>query len=148
MTQLTPAEYFARRQQLKEDWDAGGYRLSLIPPASQWYLHEFYAPSRSLSVQQLLARRVEVTARNRDLPRRASIAFRQFLETGEGRQPNVTSIPYQSGRRLRVHSLVNPEPNTRRIAELLLRMARRQFATSRADDASTTPARPANPRDT
>lgn len=147
MTALTIDEYLARRIELKEDWDTGGFRLSLIPAASQWYLHEFYALSRSLSVQRVLTHRTEATRRNRDLPRRAGIAFRQFLETGEGCEPNVTSIVYRPGRSLRVHSLANPEPDTRRIADLLVRLAHQQLAASRVIS-STSPAKPHDPRDT
>jgi hypothetical protein len=141
MPELTTNDYLERRHRLMTDWDAGGYTLSLIPAQAQWLLHDFYVPSRNLSPEELLAHRKHVTARNRDLPRRAGIAYRLFAEAAARQQVPLSAVESKPGRPLHVHALANPDLNAPKLAAIIARISQQQRDTKPRHDATDGPQR-------
>ena len=131
MPHLDDDTYWERRLLLRSDWAAGGSALSRLTPTKQWALHAFYLPSKPLRRSAVTEHRRRILTRDRDLPRRAGVAFHEFLDAQEAVEHDIRAAPPVSPRRgpargkrgrdeIRLRSLVHPEPDAKLLAQALL----------------------------
>lgn len=144
MPHLDDDTYWERRLLLCSDWATGGPALSRLTPTKQWLLHAFYLPSKPLRRSAVAEHRRRIVTRDRDLPRRASVAFQEFLDAQEAVDHDRRTAPPVSPRRgptrgrrgrdeTRLRNLVRPEPDAKLLAQALL-LAWTESTSGKPDD--------------
>jgi hypothetical protein len=138
MPRLTYSTYSAQHDVLHELWvRSDGRAFAVISPIEQWYLHEFFAVTITLSADGLREHRQLVTKHDPSLPHRAGRALKKLNErlAVEAEQSEATSVvagiqaPWRrtycknTDRVIRVKSVVHPEPDAEKLARALLDLA-------------------------
>ncbi len=110
---------------------------SYLSSAEQWHLHDFFQPTKDWTDDDALAHRAEITKERPSLPHQAGRALakideiaprlaitqvRQHHASASG-QPARRSNVRSKERHVTVRAVANPEPDTERLARVVIAMA-------------------------
>lgn len=140
MPRLTNRDYLTQRQLLIKLWavnDASAF--AVLPGYAQRDLHDFYAPTISMTDEYALEYRAQMTKAFPALPQSAGRAIEALRANLEGRDNEMVSrhLAQTTGvikvggktRRLRVLAVSRPEIDTHYLAQALLRISREDDGT-------------------
>lgn len=148
MPRLTTLNYLHQRATLREEWQLrSGYAFVVLSPTEQFYIHDYFEPTKNLSPLEAVAHRKDMTARRPSLPQQAGRAFariRPFLNMQLEPRPlkpaSERPRTWSAGsRHVQVLSQVNPELDPNAFAKIIIELARQgpPPGTSRGDDAAS-----------
>ncbi len=140
MPRLTHSTYSAQHEVLHELWlrsDGGAY--SVLSANEQWDLHDFFAISATLSEAELREHRRLKSAADPSLPHRAGRALKKLIERqaeraeeqealqaakAAGPAPAKRKYRKNVNRKIRVESVVHPQPDVQKFARALMELAK------------------------
>ena len=137
MPRITQRQQYERYQFLRSAWERGGTWqgcFAELSPNDQWKLHRFYRPSESLEFSEFRKHLAEIKQKEPELAHVVGKLYAQFHDIYARHEQVIrTYVPTprvgrsQSRRRKRGHivvtALVNPNPDFRQLARLLVRQA-------------------------
>ena len=137
MPRLTNAEYLKQRMFLVRAWDNFRGIFTVLTYNQQMEVHTFYLPSQILADKEAIAHRKQITQEQPSLPHRAGKLFPRLLQESkamaqrmayEQDHPRAGKLKAQAQPRgkvkVKVFALANPEPDTKKIAKVMLELAR------------------------
>ncbi|MDR6910649.1 hypothetical protein J2W54_002366 [Rhodococcus fascians] len=112
--------FITQHHQLRKIWLEHQDSGSLMDPAHQRIIHDFYRPAEALTDQELTQHRRDVLRTNKSLANRAGKIYARYAR-GEfyTPPPSVTA----DGRVVYVRSVLEPQPDLRQIAKVLVALA-------------------------
>ncbi len=134
MPRLTNADYLLQRARLRDNWTVHrGSAFIELETIEEMELHAYFAPMRDLTDDQAIAFRKQATIERPYLPSRAGKSYARALPFLDNPSPTVpTDMPKHTGRHalrppgsvVTVKSLARPEVDTKRLARLLIQLAK------------------------
>jgi hypothetical protein len=116
MPRLTTSDYLFFYHHLREIWETDYSPFGLITTRDQRYLHVYFQLSKHLTDDELLAHRIDVTARQPSLPHSAGRALKHLANP----KPLRLAQSQEGGRRIFVYPIARPEIDTKRMADALM----------------------------
>ena len=132
MPRLTDEMYLAHRQRLSDAWEFRPGLFAELQTFEQRDLHRYFAPSRELYDDDVLAYRREVTKLVPSLPSQAGRAYAHFErviaeDKAKRANPPVKAVRTKDSLRLQrvvtVKATARPEIDVHRLARLLVSLA-------------------------
>lgn len=129
MPRLTNQAYLQRHQQLRQLWLEAQRHYAQLPLDQQWLLHDYYQPSKPLTNDQLIVHRRSITKDRPSLPNAASKAYQRLLAAPLPPPRPLPPQPRPPTRPLhiRVSAVVRPEPDTHRLALVVMEVAKQMM---------------------
>lgn len=133
MPRLTTLNSLCQRAALREEWQLrNGYGFVVSSPTEQFYIHDFFEPTKKLSPLDAVVHRKDVTIHRPSLPHQAGRAFariRPFLNMqldprsfmSVAKRPRTWSA---GGRQVQVLSQVKPGLDPKAFAKIGIEFAR------------------------
>lgn len=131
MPKLSNEDYLVRHEMLHRVWGRDARPYSHLTYQQQRDLHDYYAPAKNLSNEELLVHRKRVTRKDPSLPQRASKAFLVMLRPDIQKDPTPVRTDFR-GRKITVRSLARPQIGTEKLAVALLDMVGKMTPQQRA----------------
>ena len=132
MPRLTNADYLDQRHRLMVAWEFRSQLIAELEPYEQHALHNFFAMSREMYDEDVVAYRQEQTKREPSLPHKAGRAYahlEQIIAADRERRAiaTVETVPVRGAKRpkktVRVAGLVKPELDIPGLARMIHRLA-------------------------
>jgi hypothetical protein len=135
MSRLTDTDYLEAHHYLKDAWKVhDGVAFGLLLWREQRALHDYFAPTKKLTDEALLAHRHQVTTEHPSLPHRAGKALtRCRLNVAEFNArppvPYVRSPGRKVEHRIVVHGVARPDFDGKALAKLVIWLHRNEDTT-------------------
>ena len=122
MPRLTNVDYLNTYRYLSEVWLHDRRLFANLGTREQWYLHDYFQPSKEWSDEELLAHRTAISKQHPSLPHQAGRALKRFI--GEAERPVRVLAATPKGTRpprgkITVKSVVRSEINMKLLARIL-----------------------------
>lgn len=129
MPRITFATYCERRKRLASVWQQATYGFVRLAPSQQRELYEYYRFTEPLSDSVLRRHWLDIRTSKSSLPQRASRSYLalEHLLVRSQELPQAISAGSRSNKKyFRVYGYIREEPDARKVARVLLEMARKQ----------------------
>lgn len=135
MPRITNQQYINIHRTLRQLWEDDFRHFEKLSGNDQLTLHQYFAPSKELSDDELLAHRQAVTLEEPSLPNQAGKTWARLQRIIAGQEAAYTYAPARhqpsrvpAGSRGKRHNIIvtsvlRPEPDVRKIAEALIKIA-------------------------
>lgn len=144
MSRLANEEYLYQRNRLRVSWfEHGGFAFARLNSQEQMDLHDYFAPSKDLSDEELIAHRVAIAEAFPSLPQKAGKAYQEI--TAHLEQPKLppTPLPNRAARRrptrgprhVIVRTVRRPEVDVYKLSRALLALAKAEMVKQDAKEA-------------
>lgn len=132
MARLSNKQFLLIHDHLKHIWLNHPATFAGLSAADQFHIHLYFQPDSKLSAVDLLAHRQRITAEQPNLPQKAGRVRAKLLSAiTDGANPALTGKTVHGfgsesrPRNLTVRAVMNPVPDTRRLAQVILDMSKR-----------------------
>jgi hypothetical protein len=123
MPRLTDHGYLEIQHWLGQIWRDHPQIFSLMSPAEQRRVHDYFMPSQEVTLEELLAHRQRVSTEQPSLPQCAGRALRKLREAIEAQPAPASALVPTSKRQVVVRAVARPTIDGNVISRALLRAA-------------------------